>query len=111
MCGRTMAFVSLGLLELVHSFNIKSKESIFKVGILENKYLIGSFILGTMLQMGVVCISQIANIFELTQLSAIQWVYTILISISPIFIMEVQKKFNEIKFGKTVYDYKEKYEI
>ena len=28
--GRTMAFVSLGLLELVHSFNIKSEESIFK---------------------------------------------------------------------------------
>ena len=29
--GRTMAFVSLGMLELVHSFNIKSEESIFKV--------------------------------------------------------------------------------
>lgn len=28
--GRTMAFVSLGMLELVHCFNIKSKESIFK---------------------------------------------------------------------------------
>ena len=27
--GRTMAFVSLGMLELVHSFNIKSGESIF----------------------------------------------------------------------------------
>ena len=29
--GRTMAFISLGMLELVHSFNIKSQESIFKV--------------------------------------------------------------------------------
>ena len=29
--GRTMAFVALGMLELVHSFNIKSEESIFKV--------------------------------------------------------------------------------
>ena len=28
--ARTMAFVSLGMLELVHSFNIKSDESIFK---------------------------------------------------------------------------------
>ena len=28
--GRTMAFVSLGVLELVHSFNIKSEKSIFK---------------------------------------------------------------------------------
>ncbi len=29
--GRTMAFISLGMLELVHCFNIKSEESIFKV--------------------------------------------------------------------------------
>lgn len=29
--GRTMAFVALGMLELVHSFNIKSEESIFKM--------------------------------------------------------------------------------
>lgn len=29
--GRTMAFVSLGILELVHSLNIRSEESIFKV--------------------------------------------------------------------------------
>ena len=29
--ARTMAFVALGLLELIHSFNIKSEESIFKV--------------------------------------------------------------------------------
>ena len=32
--GRTMAFVALGMLELVHSFNIKSEESIFKVRII-----------------------------------------------------------------------------
>jgi Ca2+-transporting ATPase len=31
--GRTMAFVALGMLELIHSFNIKSEESIFKVRI------------------------------------------------------------------------------
>jgi len=29
--ARTMSFVALGMLELVHSFNIKSEESIFKV--------------------------------------------------------------------------------
>lgn len=30
--GRTMAFIAIGVLELVHSFNIKSEQSIFKVG-------------------------------------------------------------------------------
>lgn len=106
--GRTMAFLSLGLLELVHSFNIKSEESIFKVGIFENKYLVGAIIIGTLLQVGVVCVPAIANIFKLVPLNAIQWIYVTLVSISPIAIIEAQKKFNEIKFGKTVYEFKEK---
>ena len=101
--GRTMAFVSLGMLELVHSFNIKSEQSIFKMGILENKYLIGSFILGTILQIGVVIIPGVANYFKLVQLNNNQWLYTFGISILPIIIIEIQKKFNELKFGKVVY--------
>ena len=106
--GRTMAFVSLGMLELVHCFNIKSEESIFKVGIFENKYLVGAFVLGTVLQVGVVCVPALASIFKLVSLNGMQWIYTILISISPIFIMEAQKKFNEIKLGKTVYGVEER---
>ncbi len=106
--GRTMAFLSLGLLELVHSFNIKSEESIFKTGIFENKYLVGALILGTILQVGVVCIPVLARIFKVVPLNTIQWMYVGLISVSPIVIIEVQKKFNEIKFGKVVYGYKEK---
>ncbi len=104
--GRTMAFVSLGMLELVHCFNIKSDESLFKTGIFNNKYLIGAFLLGTVLQVGVVCIPSVAEVFKLVQLTPIQWLYTALISISPIFIIEIQKKFNEFKFGKVVYQYK-----
>ena len=106
--GRTMAFLSLGLLELVHSFNIKSEESIFKTGIFENKYLVGALILGTILQVGVVCVPVFADLFKVVPLNGVQWMYVALISISPIVIMEIQKKFNEIKFGKVVYGYKEK---
>ena len=35
--GRTMAFLSIGLLELIHSFNIKSDKSIFGNNLFENK--------------------------------------------------------------------------
>lgn len=101
--GRTMAFLSMGLLELVHSFNIKSEQSIFKIGILENKFLIGSFVLGTIVQISVVLIPALANIFQLVPLSQTQWIITIIISLLPIPIMELQKKLNEIKFGKTIY--------
>ena len=101
--GRTMAFVSLGVLELVHSFNIKSEQSILKMGLFENKYLIGAFILGTVLQIGVVILPGVASYFKLVPLNGIQWCYTLAISVLPIIIIEVQKKFNEIKFGKVVY--------
>lgn len=101
--GRTMAFVSLGLLELVHSFNIKTEESIFKTGVFENKYLIGSFILGTLLQVIVVIVPSLAKIFELVPLNFVQWIYTILISIMPIFIIEVQKMFKEKSDSKNLY--------
>lgn len=101
--GRTMAFVSIGLLELVHSFNIKSEESIFKSGLLENKYLILSFIAGSLLQVIVVIVPFLANIFSLVPLNLTQWVYTILISILPVVVIEIQKKINELKFGKTIY--------
>ena len=104
--GRTMAFVSLGLLELIHSFNIKSDESIFKVGIFENKYLIRAFIIGSLLQILVVIIPTFAQIFKLVPLNMTQWIYTVAISIAPVIIMEMQKKINEIKFGRRVYEYK-----
>ena len=101
--GRTMAFITLGILELVHSFNIKSEESIFKIGIFENKYLILALILGVLLQVIVVIINPLAEIFSLVPLTGIQWLYTILISIAPIPIVEIQKAVNGYTFGKVVY--------
>ena len=95
--GRTMAFVSLGLLELVHSFNIKSEESIFKVGLFENKYLMGAFILGVILQIVVVVIPSVAEVFKLVPLTQVQWMYTFGISILPLVIMEIPKAFNKIE--------------
>lgn len=99
-----MAFISLSMLELVHSFNIRSEESIFKVGVFKNIYLVGAFILGTLMQVIVVAVPQIAKIFDVVPLNNIQWIYTIAISILPIFIMEMQKKINEVRFGKILYN-------
>lgn len=98
--GRTMAFLSIGFLELVHSINVKNEKSIFETGIFENKYLVGSFILGVFVQAIVVVIPFLANIFELVPLNGIQWLITIIISLIPIPIMELQKKMNETKLEK-----------
>ena len=100
--GRTMAFVSLGLSELIHSFNIRSDESIFKVGLFQNKYLVLAFLGGAFLQTIVVIVPQFAEVFKLTNLNTTQWIYTAGISLAPIFLMEVQKFVNRWKFGKVV---------
>lgn len=101
--GRTMAFLTLGILELVHSFNIKSEESIFKIGIFENKYLVGALVLGVILQVIVVVVSPLAQVFSLVPLTGMQWLYTILIAVAPIPIVEIQKAVNGYKFGRVVY--------
>ena len=99
--GRTMAFMAIGLLELIHSFNIKSEKSLFKTGIFDNKYLVGSLILGIFVQTVVILIPQIAEIFELTSLNSIQWMITIGISLLPIPVIELQKWFDSKKSKKT----------
>ena len=101
--GRTMAFISLSMLELVHSFNVRSEESLFKAGLLKNKYLIGAFLIGTILQVGVVIIPKIADIFDVVPLNNKQWIYTAIISILPLVIVEIQKKINTIRFERPVY--------
>ena len=99
--GRTMAFVCLGMIELVHVFNIRAEKSIFKTNLFNNKYLIGAFLFGSILQISVVVIPRLASIFEVQNLTVKQWIYTFAISVAPIVLMELQKAFNEILNKKT----------
>lgn len=101
--GRTMAFFCLSTLELVHSFNVKSENSLFKVGIFNNWYLIGALVIGLVLQTAVIAIPSISKIFSAVPLNGRQWLYTGVISILPIILMELQKAINGLKFGKVVY--------
>ena len=70
--------------------------------------MIGSFILGVFVQTIVVIIPTLADIFKLVPLNQTQWIITLMISILPIPIMELQKKVNEVKFGKVIYTEKQK---
>lgn len=101
--ARTMAFITLGMSELIHSLNIRSESSIFEIGFFKNKYIILSFIVGAILQISVVLFSPLANMFDAVSLNSTQWIYTILLSLLPLFIMESKKKLNEKIHGKTVY--------
>lgn len=89
--GRTMSFAVLGLSQLVHSFNVRSEESIFKIGFLGNMKIIYAFLLCAFLQISVISIPSVSTIFKTQCLSFLQWVIVILLSLSPLIISEIEK--------------------
>ena len=90
--ARTMAFLAIGFLELIHSFNVKNERSIFEAGLFENKYLVESLVLGIFVQAIVVVVPAFASVFEVVPLNLTQWVITVAISLLPVPIIELQKK-------------------
>ena len=100
--ARTMAFTTLGILELIHSLNVKSEESVLTKKIFKNMYLIGAIVLGIGLQIIVTVIPSISKVFQATSLNKMQWLIVTIISLMPIVLIEMQKRLNEFKYGKTV---------
>ena len=92
--GRTMCFAVLSLSQLFHSFNMRSHRSLSEIGILSNSKLVISFIICALLQILVISIAPLAKIFQVVPLSLRQWAIVILLSITPIIIVELQKNIN-----------------
>ena len=92
--GRTMTFAVLSISQLVHSFNLKSEHSIFKTGILGNTKLIFAFIIGLVMQISVISIPFLAEIFKAVPLNSLQWLIVAVLSIVPLFVVEIEKRFS-----------------
>ena len=91
--GRTMSFCVLSLSQLVHAFNMRSEHSVFSVGILSNPYLVGAFLIGVILQVGVVSVPMLSPLFRVVPLNALQWSIVGLLSFAPLPLVELQKLF------------------
>jgi Ca2+-transporting ATPase len=90
--GRTMAFAVLSLSQLFHSFNMRSDKSLSKIGIFSNRKLAASFIICSLLQIAVITIPKAAGMFQVVPLSLRQWAIVLLLSFTPIVVVELQKK-------------------
>lgn len=95
--GRTMAFAVLSLSELFHAFNMRSEHSLSEIGLLSNKKLVYSFILGAFLQISVITVPTLAKIFQVVSLTTRQWAIVLLLSIFPIVLIELQKRVNSCR--------------
>lgn len=90
--ARTMAFVVLSVSQLFYSFNMRHpKKSIFQIGVFTNKYLVGSLILGILLQLMVITVPLFRNIFDVFKLSMMDWLLVLGISIVPLLLNEIIK--------------------
>lgn len=95
--GRTMSFAVLSFSQLVHSFNIKSEKSLFKINIFSNMKLVYSFILGTILQVAVISVPSLSVVFKTANLNFTQWLIVSLLSLSPLLIVELEKFLSRTK--------------
>jgi len=91
--ARTMAFITLGTAQLVHAFNMRSHKSLFKIGFFSNSKMNLAFITCLAMQICVVIIEPLSNIFRTVALSKEAWIIVALLSIAPFVIIELQKIF------------------
>ncbi len=89
--GRTMAFAVLSLSQLFHSFNMRSDHSLAKVGLFSNIKLLLSFIVCSFLQIIVISLKPLAEIFKVVPLTPAQWSVVLVLSFMPIIVVELQK--------------------
>ncbi len=89
--GRTMAFAVLSISQLVHAFNMRTEHSIFTISLFSNVYLVGAFLIGTILQASVIMVPALSTIFKVKQLEPVQWGIVALLAFVPIVVVELEK--------------------
>ncbi|MBQ8433722.1 MAG: cation transporting ATPase C-terminal domain-containing protein, partial [Clostridia bacterium] len=90
--GSTMAFVTLAITQLFHSYNVKSEHTVFHKTTFNNRMLNLAFILGFVLQMAVVYIPGLnTGVFQTVALEPVQLLIAIGLAFAMVVIMEVYK--------------------
>lgn len=91
--GMTMAFLTMSMAEIFHSFNLRSRRSSIFTIKSQNKFLWGAMILSLLLTLAVIYIPFLSNAFGLESISIIEYGVSLLISFTVIPIVELVKFF------------------
>ena len=91
--GMTMAFITLCVCEMIHAWNMRSlKGSVFTMK-KHNKVLIGAIALSAVLTLPILLIPALRNIFSLSALSGMNYLYAFLAGFCILPIVEIVKCF------------------
>ncbi|MDO5383194.1 MAG: cation-translocating P-type ATPase [Eubacteriales bacterium] len=91
MTASTMAFATLTLARLFHGFNCRSKQSVFKIGLMSNRWSIYAFVTGIILLFLVLFIPLMQGLFSVAVLSGKQIGEIIIFAIIPAIIIQLYK--------------------
>jgi Ca2+-transporting ATPase len=96
--ARTMAFVVLSTTQLFYSLSMRNHtKSIIKIGLFSNMFLIGSIVIGVLLQLTVITIPVLAKAFGVHSLSLKDLAVVTGLSLVPLIVNEIIKVFARIK--------------
>lgn len=88
--AQTMAFTTLAFCELFHMLGVSNiKESVFKIYKKKNIVILIAFLVGVLLQLAVIEIPFIRDIFSTEDLSWAEWGITALLSLLPLMVHEI----------------------
>jgi Ca2+-transporting ATPase len=88
---QTMVFTTLTLSQMGHALAVRSRESLFKVGLLSNGALLGAVLLTFALQMAVVYVPFLQNLFKTDPLSASELLLSLVLSTVVFWGVELEK--------------------
>lgn len=89
--GMTMAFLTLSMAEIFHSFNMRSRrESLFKLG-KPNYYLIGAMAISLVLSTAVIYIPFLRTAFDFAHIDAKEYFLSLLLAVLVIPTVEIAK--------------------
>lgn len=88
----TMAYATLGLIQLLHAFNVKSVyQSVFKVGLFRNKTFNWAIPVAFILLMATIVVPGLNNLFHVSHLSFTQWLAVMVGSFLIVVLVEIVK--------------------
>lgn len=88
----TMAFATLGLLQLTHAFNVRSNtKSLFQIGLFSNRYMLGASVISGLLLVLVIIIPGLNEWFGVEHLSGLQWGIVCGAAVAIVVIVELVK--------------------
>ena len=90
--GETMAFATLGLIQLFHAFNVKSVyKSLGQVGAFKNKMFNYAILVSAVMLLSVMVIPGLTTVFDVATLTAEQWLFVVGSAFSIVPIVEIAK--------------------